>query len=498
MRTGEQYLKSVAGPRGVYLEGGLVEDVATHPAFSGPTRTISRLFDLAADPSNAMAYIAPETGRKANRVFMIPRSRDDLVARRAAINVWADASLGFIGRGPDHVAGFFAGFSGGSDIFGCDSDHDFAANVREFHRRMLDQSLFVAYTILPPQFDRNTSAGGWDDEFIQAGVVDATREGIVIRGSMALGTAAPLADYLFVSCIKPLGAGDEPYANSFVVPVGAPGLRLICRKPYGRIDTSDYDYPLSTRFDESDCVAVFDDLVVPWQNVFIVGDPVRLRDQFFRTPAHVLGNSQAQIRFATKLKFILGIARKITMTNGIDGLPPVQDKLGELASLASLVEGMTIAAEASSTVDEFGVARPNHRFLYGIMAQQAELYPRVIHLLRDLSGVGVLQVPASSADFDCAAIGNDIRRYIRSPGVDAEERVKLFKLAWEVVGSEFAGRHQQYEMFYAGAPFITRGYAYRNYHYDEAVGCVEKFLASYSRPRTSPIAAAAEGATVGQ
>ena len=480
MRTGADYLKALASPRTVIVEGELVDDVRHHPAFARSAESIAELFDLATDPANDMVYEAAETGREANRVFMIPRSREDLAARRRAITVWSDVSQGFFGRGPEHVAGFMAGFAGGAEIFGTDT-RDFAENVRAFHRRILNESLYVSYTILPPQFDRSTSAGGWDDEFIQAGVVDQNSHGVVVRGSMALGTAAPLSDFLFVSCIKPLQAGDEPYANSFVVPVGASGLKLICRRPYATAVTSEYDYPLSSRFDESDCFAVFDDVFVPWEHVFVLGNTQLLREQFFRTSAHILGNSQAQVRFATKLKFILGVARKITQMNGIDRLPPVQDKLGELASLAALVEGMAIAAETTSAQDEFGVERPNPRFLYGIMAQQADLYPRVLHIVRDLSGVGVLQLPASFRDFDSEHSGGDIERFIRSPGVSAEERVKLFKLTWDIVGSEFAGRHQQYEMFYAGAPFVVRAYAFHNYGYEEPLERVDRFLSEYSR-----------------
>lgn len=482
MRTGNDYIEALrSSPRGVFLDGRRVEDVTEHPGFRGAVRTVASLFDYAADPANEMTYTAPETGGAANRVFMIPRSREDLRMRREAIQRWAGITHGFIGRGPEHVGSFFAGFAAAADVFGGADGRDFSEHVRAFQRRILDESLYVAYTIVPPQFDRGSSAGDWDTEFVQAGVVEETDEGVIVRGSMALGTAAPLADYLFVSCIKPLGPGETRYANSFVVPLDAPGLQIICRRAYGG-DRDPYDYPLSSRFDESDGFAIFEDVLVPWEHVFALKDPDTLRAQFFRTPAHVLGNAQAQIRFATKLRFVIGAARKITAVNGIDKLPPVQDRLGELASLASIVEGMTLAAEASSSPDEFGVERPNPRFLYGAMAQQAELYPRVIQILRDLAGVGVLQVPASTADFASEETRPAIERYIRSPSAGAAERVKLFKMAWELVGSEFAGRHQQYELFYAGAPFVVRGYAFRNYGWDEAVETVEGFLAGYGLP----------------
>ncbi|PWA04261.1 4-hydroxyphenylacetate 3-hydroxylase, partial [Pueribacillus theae] len=137
----------------------------------------------------------------------------------------------------------------------------------------------------------------------------------------------------------------------------------------------------------------------------------------------------------------------------------------------SSIEGQVLASEYECTFDKNGTAIPHPRYLYGAMGTQNSLYPRVIHLLRDLVGGGVLQVPSSYKELVGEETKEDMDKYIRSAnGMSAEEKVKLFKLAWEVIGSEFGGRHEQYEMFYAGAPFVAKGYAYRNYGYDEAVG----------------------------
>jgi 4-hydroxyphenylacetate 3-monooxygenase len=180
-----------------------------------------------------------------------------------------------------------------------------------------------------------------------------------------------------------------------------------------------------------------------------------------------------------KLQFLIGVARKIAAMNRVDTLPQVQETLGELAALAAVVEGMVLAAEASCARDASGVARPNPRFLYGAMALQAELYPRALHLLRQLAGGGVVQVPDTFKALVGPETGTDLRRYVRSPGVPSEERIKLLKLAWDLVGSEFGGRHHQYEMFYAGPPYVAKGYAFRNYGYDEAVALVDSFLQTY-------------------
>jgi 4-hydroxyphenylacetate 3-monooxygenase len=488
VRTGEEYLSSIkADGRTVYVDGHTVDDVTDHPAFHGITRTIGEMFDLAAGDAS-MTVESPETGGRINRVYSIPRSVEDLRLRRETITKWSQVSQGFVGRGPDHVAAFLAGFGANADLFG--DSHGAAANVASWYRRMAAESGYASYTIIPPQIDRSTSAGAWKDDFLQVGVVEERDGGIVVRGSQMLGTATAVSDHLFVSCIKPLQPGDEVYANSFMVPVATPGLKVYCRHPYANASASRFDYPLTTRYDETDSLVVFDDVFVPWEDVFVYRDIDLVRRQWFETAAHALGNSQAQIRLVAKSQFLAGIARKIAQVNGIERIPSVQEKLGELASLAAVVEGMVLAAEAAAELDAQGVARPHPRFLYGAMGLQSELYPRILAILRELAGGGVIQLPSSYLDLVSDETRPDVDRYFSGASTDAEERIKLFKLAWDAVGSEFGGRHHQYEMFYAGAPFVTRGYAFRNYGYEQAVGQVEEFLATYSVASTVEQAAA--------
>lgn len=478
MRKGAQYLKALDDDRYVFVHGERTKKIAEHPGFRGIAATMAKLYDTAADPAQGMQYLAPETGEPANRVFAIPRSREDLATRRAAILKWARITHGLVGRSPDHVGSFLAGFASHPAFFDGGA-RGFGANVKNFYKKLLSEDLYLSYVIIPPQIDRSKTASTQEEAFLQAGVVKERDDGIVIRGAQMLGTGAAVSDWLFVSCIVPQQPGDEPYANTFVLPVSTPGLKLYCRPPYALHKERVYDYPLSTRFDESDALAVFDDVFVPWEQVFVYRDLEKVRAQFFATPAHVLGNNQAQIRFTAKIQFLVGLARKIAAANGVDKIPGVIEKLGELASLASVVEGMELASEAASTLDPRGVARPNERFLYGAMGLQAELYPRALQALRELAGGGPLQVPSSVVDLEHPEAGADLRRYIRSPGSPAEEKIKLFKLAWDLIGTEFGGRHLQYEMFYAGAPFVAKGYAFRNYGYEQATQLVDAALNDY-------------------
>lgn len=484
MRSGAEYLASLKDSRRIYLDGAPVEDVAHHPAFAPIAHTIAELFDIAASPDTEMTCTDPATGATVNRLFSPPRSRDDLVAFRRAATTWARHTHGWVGRSPDHVGAFLAGFSMHPEAF-VTGKHDFAKNVAAFHKRVLAENLYLSYAIIPPQVSRATTAHAWEGELIQAGVAEERSDGIVVRGAQMLATGGAVADEIFVSCIKPLGPEDTDFAISFAVPVGAQGLKLYCRRPYAPSATSAYDYPLTTRYDETDALLVFDDVFIPWDRVFVYRDVAGVRRQFFDTGAHVLGNWQAQIRFMVKLQFLAGLARKVAAVNGVDKFPGVVEKLGELASLVSLVESAVLAAEYTAAPDEQGLWRPGARAVYGAMGLQSELYPRVLAILRDLVGGGVLQVPSSAADMTNPETREDIDRYVHSPNTPAEERVKLFKLAWDAVGSEFGGRHHQYEMFYAGAPFVVKGYAFRNYGFDGPLGEVEDFLSSYTLPETA-------------
>lgn len=477
VRNGKQYVESLKDNRRIYINGEAVEDVTTHPAFSGITQSFAKLYDLAADPKNDMTYTT-EDGTTANKVFMIPRSREDLAVRRRAITQWAEATCGFAGRSPDHVAGFLAGFASYPEVFG-----EYKQNVLDFYKYARDEDLFVTYVIIPPQVDRSKAAHEQEEKYLPVGVLEEREDGIIVRGSQMLGTSSAVSNYLFVSCITPLRPGDEDYAISFVVPMNASGLKLYPRPSYAMGKESVYDYPLSTQFDESDSLMVFDDVFIPWKHVFVYKNIEATRDQFHKTPAHVLGNNQAQIRLCTKVKFLIGIARKITQVGGTDKFPQVQERLGELASLAATVEGMLLASEYECTLDVNGTARPHQRYLYGIVGMQDKIYANVISILRELVGGGVLQMPSSYHEMVNPETKDDIRQYIRATGVDSETRIQLYRLAWDVIGSEFAGRHQQYEMFYNGAPFVVRGHAFRNYGYQEPLALVEQFLSSYSLPK---------------
>ncbi|MGO2113259.1 MAG: 4-hydroxyphenylacetate 3-hydroxylase family protein [Pseudoclavibacter sp.] len=496
MRSGSEYRSSLNDGRRVVFDGQIVDDVAHHPAFAGVVETIATMYDVAADPANGMQTEDPATGRPANCLWLPPRSAEDLRLRRAAHETWARVSHGWTGRSPDHVGAFLAAFAAHPDVF-AQGDRDCSEAVRAYTQRLVDEDLYLAYAIIPPKVQ--TIPGSEPDEkaFVQVGVVDERDDGIVVRGSQFLATGAAIADEIFVSCIQPLKEGAEDFALSFALPAAAPGLTMYHRRPLAPQVASGFDQPLTSRFDEPDAVLVFDDVFIPWERVFAYRDRDVVRAQFFATGAHRLGNWQAQIRFLIKLEFIASVARRITKVSGADKDPGVRGKLGELASLVSIVDSAVTAAEATAEPDAAGMMVPGKRALYGVMGLQSELYPRVMSILRELSGSNVTQPPATIADLEHPETAPDLLRYIVSPGADTIERVRLYKLAWDMIGTEFAGRHQQYETFYAGAPAMVRGvYTLNNFGYEDLEPELDAFLDSIPLPQV-PGAANSAGALGG-
>lgn len=479
-RSGSAYVAGLRDGRTVFVGGERVPDVTTHPAFAAVVQLVAGLYDIAHDPANRelMTFASPTDGRPVNLSFLVPRSPSDLTRRRGAHKAWADATYGLLGRAPDHVAAFFAGFAGAPEFFARGS-RELADNLLRFHAKAADEDLYLSYAIVHPTIDRARPAHQQPEPLLYAGVMEERDGGVVMHGAQMLATGAVMSDWVFVSVIAPLRAGDEDYAVSFVVPNHAPGLRIHPRRPYAIGTTSVYDYPLSARFDETDSLIVLDRVFVPWEHVFIYRDVELTHGQFVETAAHVLGNTQAQIRFWSKLQFIVGLVKRICDRSGQTASPEVQTRLGDLAARAALVEALVLAAEEDPYTDVYGVVWPNPALVYANQTLQSSLYPEVVQLARAMLGGSLLQLPSSSADFANPESAADLERYVRWPGAGAPERVKLLKLLWDVLGSEFAGRHVQYEMFYAGQPAAVQGREFRAYDWARAERLVDACLASY-------------------
>tara|TARA_R110002020_G_scaffold184947_2_gene382343 strand:- start:56623 stop:58101 length:1479 start_codon:yes stop_codon:yes gene_type:complete len=485
VKTAAKHIASLKDGRCLFIDGEPVKDVTTHPAFRNAAASAASLYDFQANSANLerLTFSSPTCGSRVNRFWHLPRSYQELVERRRAMEAWAELTCGMMGRSPDHVGSSLSGMYMGMQVF---EDHDpkRARALRDYYHYARDEDLYLTYVIINPQADRSKATSDQPGEELVAKIVDEDSEGITIHGAKMLGTGAPFANEIMVSGFMGLQKGEEKFAFTAVLPIATKGLKLFSRKSYEHSAASVFDNPLSSQFDENDAVVFFDQVKVPWDRVLVNQDVQMAQAQWHETRAHVVQNYQCQVRLMVKLRFLVGVARKVAEVNGIINIPQVRETLGLIAAKAKTIEGLVYAMEsAGERYGEYFV--PNRSLLATSQVVAQTLYPEVIDLIRTLAGGGLIMLPSSFRDFGNAEIAEIIHKTQRSSIVSSEERVKFFKLAWDAIGSEFGSRHLQYEMFYSGPAFVTRGHAFRLYDWDGAKAMVDGFMDTYDLAESS-------------
>jgi 4-hydroxyphenylacetate 3-monooxygenase len=480
IKNGARHMASLKDGRQVYLNGRIVGDVTEHAAFRQSVRSIGALYDFQCDPTRReVMTFTPEDGARepANRYWQMATSQAELIRRRQALESWAESHMGFLGRSPDHVGSCIAGMAMGIEVFE-QYDKRRAGALMDYYRFARDRDLYLTYVIINPQADRSKPAAQQRTEDLVAGIVDQDSQGITLRGAKMLATGGIMANEVLVTSIQPLQPGEERYAFTCALPMNAKGLKILSRKSYEENAGNVFDYPLSSRFDENDALIYFDDVKVPWDRVFIAGDVAMCQKQFHATPAHVYQNYQAQVRLVAKLRFLLGIGHRIAETNGIINFPQVRETLGQLAAEVGMVDGMVAAMEAKGR-QQGRYFVPDRHTLYSAQVITQQLYGRFITAIRELAGGGLIMLPSSVDDFANPELAGLIDKTQQSPAADSRSKVKFYRMAWDALGSEFASRHAQYEMFYAGASFVTKGHSFRTFDWKRSSEMVDRFMSGY-------------------
>ncbi|WP_430787984.1 4-hydroxyphenylacetate 3-hydroxylase family protein [Actinoplanes sp. G11-F43] len=447
--NGEEYLESLRDGREVYLYGDRVKDVTTHPAFHNPARMTARQYDALHDPARREVLTAPtDCGEPGftHRFFVTPRSADDLVADQRAIAEWARISYGFMGRSPDYKASFLGTLGANADFY-----RPFEDNARRWYRESQQKVLFWNHALVHPPVDRSLPPDQVGDVFVH--VERETDAGLVVSGAKVVATSSVLTHYTFLAH-SGLPIKDRKFALVATVPVDAPGLKLICRPSYSAtaaVMGSPFDYPLSSRMDENDSILVLDQTLIPWENVFIYGDLGKVS----RFTGYSGFNERAMFhgctRLAVKLDFLAGALLKALELTGTHEFRGVQARLGEVLAWRNLFWALSDASARNPVPWKNGGVLPNPQYGMAYRWFMQLGYPRIREIaLQDVAS-GLIYVNSSAADFGNPEIRPYLDKYLRgSGGADAVERVKVMKLLWDAVGTEFGGRHELYERNYSG------------------------------------------------
>jgi 4-hydroxyphenylacetate 3-monooxygenase len=476
-RTGAEYLQGLrAQEREVWLRGERVKDVTTHPGLANGARSVAALYDMQHDPAlrDEMTYVSPTSGARVGMSFIVPRTREELEARRGMMLRWARATGGMMGRSPDFMNVNFAAWAGASDYF-AQNRPEFGANIRRYYEHIREHDLVLTHSLINPQRSRDLSGAFNLEESTALHMVRETDAGVVVRGARVLATLGPLADEIAVYSprLGRMTEGHSPFALNFAIPCGTPGLRFLCRESFD-LGRSHFDHPLGSRFEEMDCVVFFDDVLVPWERVFLLGDVSLVNGAGLKTHSTAHTAHQNAAKNLAKCEFVLGVALLVTQTLGSAQLPHSEERLGELMMYTELMKACMRAAEADAQLDEWGVMCPAQLPAETTRNLFMTAYPRMVEILQLLGSSSFMIIPSES-DF-ASPLGPDIERYLATDTATARERVRLFRLAWDIACSAFGGRQVLYERFFASDPLTRARFLNANYPKDDLVKRVLDFL----------------------
>ncbi len=459
VRTGAEVIEGLRDGRHVYVDGERVDDVTTDRRFVGGARTLAELYDMQHDPalSGEMVYRSPATGEQVGLSFVQVASREDLARRRTMVKHWHDRTFGMFGRAPDFINVMLAGYAAAPEHFG-----PYAENVRRYYELAREGDLVSTHSLTNPQVDRSRDVSEQEKD-LAARAVEETDAGIVVRGARMLATLGAFSDELLVMPAPsyPLPETEEArkFAIAFAVPVATDGIRLICRPAvvHQRAGSS-LDFPLSSRLDETDCMVVFDDVLVPWERVFIYRDIEVFNSLYRVTGAGLHMAHQFTTKDLSKAEFMMALAFAMVRTTRVDMHLHVQGMLAELINYTEVVRSCLTASEVGAVPGPGGTVLPGSGPLDAVRFLYPQMFRRSCEIIQTVGAGGLFMVP-SFAELD-GPVAEDVERYFQAASADSRRRIKLFRLAYDASLSSFSGRQQLYEKYFAGDLVRAAGFLY--------------------------------------
>jgi 4-hydroxyphenylacetate 3-monooxygenase len=480
--TGEEYLASLRDGRDVWAYGERITDVTTHPAFRNSARSIAHMYDALDDPDLRDVLTVPtDTGNGGftHPFFRVQKSADDLVRSRDAIATWSRMTYGWLGRGPDYKASLTATMNQNADFYA-----PYQENARRFYREAQEKVLYLNHAIVHPPIDRHLPPDQVEDVYVH--VERETDDGLVVSGAKVVATNSVLTHYNFVGLYPP-PITDPRYAVIFMAPMSTPGVKLIARPSYelhAAVVGSPFDYPLSSRYDENDAILVFDKAVIPWDCVLCYGDVDRANAFTFEAGWLQAALLQGCTRFAVKLEFIAGVLLKAVEATGTKDFRGVQARVGEVILWRDMFWALSEAMARNPVPLGAGYVMPNPETAWVFRAMGQHCYPIVKGIVEQTVGSGLIYLNSHASDFQNPELSPYLEKYVRgSGGMQAVDRVKLLKLLWDAMGTEFGGRQELYERNWTGSDEGTRfdalQIARRTGRADEFMAFADKCLADY-------------------
>ena len=478
-RSGADYLERLreAQPE-IYMEGQRIKDVTAHPTLSNGARTLAALYDLQYDPKVGaeMTYTSPSSGDRVGLSFIIPRTYADLERRHTMMAHWARVSCGMMGRTPDFLNVAVMSMAAASDFCGQNRPR-FKQNIENYYAYIRENDLTLTHTLVNLQRSRSPLTTALEDRTdVALSVVKETDAGIIVNGARVLATLGPLSDEIIVYPARthrlPSDAGER-YAFGFALPCNTPGMKFLCRESFD-LGRSHFDHPLASRFEEMDAIVFFNNVLVPWERVFLLGDVELANGWAEATNRNAHTGHQVVTKNVVKCEFILGLANLMTKTLGSTQLPQVQQMVAEVIENLEITKACLRTAEVDAKIDQWGVMCPPYMPLLVARSLFIRMYPRMAEILHFLGSSSLMALP-TEADLN-GPLAPEIHQYLDTDTATAEERVRLFRLAWDTCCSSFAARQVLYERYFGGDALRNATVLYSQYDKQPATDWVQQFL----------------------
>ncbi|RUT28176.1 4-hydroxyphenylacetate 3-monooxygenase, oxygenase component [Paenibacillus zeisoli] len=463
IKTGKQYLENLnrLSPE-VWLNGARIKGkLSDHIAFCGLIQSQASLYDMQSEEQyrDKMTYTSPDTGDLVGLSFLHPTSKEDLRRRRDMMTLWADRHHGFLGRSPDYMNTALMAFSGAAELLS-GINPQFAENLKNYYVYCRENDITLSHGFIQSKISRLSALLGNGNESSAARVNEITQDGYVVSGAFLLNTQGATAEELLIYPQPPITLDTvNPYAFFFAVPSNLKGIKFICRENSIK-SSSRFDYPLSSRYEEMDTLVILDQVVVPHDRMFFYGDEELSESFFAKSNFHTHVSHQILCRYIAKTEFLIGVleclAQSLDKSEDRSFIEKVSDVLVALETLKAFV----IASEEQSSMDEWGIMVPNPKPLYAANAWYPKVYPRIVEAIQILGSSDLIMIP-SEQDFN-SPISPYLDKYLQGVDMDANSKVHLFRLAWELSLSAFGGRQTQYERFFFGSPDTLTERTYSN------------------------------------
>ena len=474
IRSGKEYLVGLRDDRDVWMHGEKVGDVTAHPGLDRGAKTLAGFMDKQFDPELQDLITYEEGGSRFAMSYMIPRSQDDVVKRGDAFYEWATWSNGMFGRTPDYKNASVMAFAAGARFL-AEGKPEFAENMRNYYEFIKTNDKVLTHTLVNPTYNFAQAKEGKYDEKVALQIVKETDAGIIVNGARLLATLGPHADEIEVFPSTLLKASEEniPFAFAFAIPSNTRGIRMICRDTYDH-GKSNFDAPLASRFEEMDAVVIFNNVLVPWERVFMYREPLLCNRAFAETNAVIHMMHQVVCGKLAKAEFIVGLLCAMARATGKDKDMDVKGSIAEAMWIAESVRAFRFQAEAQAHKDQFGNFIPLRRPLDTSRNLFPKMYPRLIELVQLLGSSSLMATP-SEADLS-NDLADNVAQYFQTVNLDSSDRIALFRLAHDVAVSGFGNRQVLYERFFFGPQNVMASVYYDLYNKDDMIARVDELL----------------------